>query len=975
MEERKLNLNAPFLSVRRITATPVIADGEKEKIMQRPNGRHTLPSYKSDFRLEQVTEPVAVPFHWEHIPGKAKEDNEAELQPTEEASVTPRLSPGKLIDVKKHNSERDYGDQNAARSPHFKSYSLKENVKELKCSKDVTNERMALELQNEDDVYSDALETISPTKSFSLNCSASCLSQSESADIKPSRPSAIDPQTRDFMMNRFLPAAKAMSLETPHAAKKQHTAAPEPPRRITRVIRREDTRPLPKEQGSQMELQHGQYEEEKESEGEDDDYDPSGSVSAKGCGLFPRLCLRNSLCLLGPIPGMKVKTRDLMSSSSKVARPEKSTYGRSHSQQLNKHAWDAAYKRKSNCGVQSGELLKLENKKAGESNRFTHSGDLKKGRSSPFGNSRSACISPYRNRAPCGVKSAEFQKFDYNQAGESSRFTLAGDLTKGGLSPLRHSRSACISPYRNGAHCGVKSAELQKFEYKRAGESSRFTHSGDLKKGTLSPLRHSRSACISPYRNGAHCGVKSAELQKFEYKQAGESSHFTHSGDLKKGALSPLRHSRSACISPYQNDAPHGVHSAELQKIEYKQACESSLLTHSGDLNKGRLSPLRHSRSTCITPYPNEAPRGFHSAEMQKFEYKQACESSRFAHSGDLNKGRSSPFRHSRSTCISPYRNEAPLGVHSAELQKLEYKQVSESSRHTHSGDLNKGRSSPFRHSRSGCISPYRNEAPKSPFPGVGFLGVPREESTKANSKSNLHKKGGHSFREVTSHQRNIQGPRSESPIVEKTLYVDTVNIGKLSDSNSSSFDTKEQVDCADEIFDTLLKRRDMEETSSAESPFQDIKCLNNFEAGGKLETEVFESADDNSSSLCDISHFKGQIVAMKDSLLGIGQEIEASNYSNSDTNGKLDTKSGQIITVQSPLPPPLPRSPSESWLWSTLSSISSRKSFSHAHTKRLESETSSMSTKWETIVKTSNSCNDHVRYSEELITRFSQQS
>ncbi|KAM1004735.1 hypothetical protein ACFX2C_004899 [Malus domestica] len=923
MEERKLNLNAPFLSVRRITATPVIADGEKEKIMQRPNGRHTLPSYKSDFRLDQVTEPVAVPFHWEHIPGKAKEDNEAELQPTEEASVTPRLSPGKLIDVKKHNSERDYGDQNAARSPHFKSYSLKENVKELKCSKDVTNERMALELQNEDDVYSDALETISPTKSFSLNCSASCLSQSESADIKPSRPSAIDPQTRDFMMNRFLPAAKAMSLETPHAAKKQHTAAPEPPRRITRVIRHEDTRPLPKEQGSQMELQHRQYEEEKESEGEDDDYDPSGSVSAKGCGLFPRLCLRNSLCLLGPIPGMKVKTRDLMSSSSKVARPEKSTYGRSHSQQLNKHAWDAAYKRKSNCGVQSGELLKLENKKAGESNRFTHSGDLKKGRSSPFGNSRSACISPYRNRAPCGVKSAEFQKFDYNQAGESSRFTLAGDLTKGRLSPLRHSQSACISPYRNGAHCGVKSAELQKFEYKQAGESSRFTHSGDLKKGTLSPLRHSRSACISPYRNGAHCGVKSAELQKFEYKQAGESSRFTYSGDLKKGTLSPMRHSRSACISPYRNGAHCGVKSAELQKFEYKQAGESRHFTHSGDLKKGALSPLRHSRSACISPYQNDAPHGVHSAELQKIEYKQACESSLL----------------------------------------------------THSGDLNKGRSSPFRHSRSGCISPYRNEAPKSPFPGVGFLGVPREESTKANSKSNLHKKGGHSFQEVTSHQRNIQGPRSESPIVEKTLYVDTVNIGKLSDSNSSSFDTKEQVDCADEIFETLLKRRDMEETSSAESPFQDIKCLNNFEAGGKLETEVFESADDNTSSLCDISHFKGQIVAMKDSLLGIGQEIEASNYSNSDTNGKLDTKSGQIITVQSPLPPPLPRSPSESWLWSTLSSISSRKSFSHAHTKRLESETSSMSTKWETIVKTSNSRNDHVRYSEELITRFSQQS
>ncbi|KAM1045645.1 hypothetical protein ACFX2A_037449 [Malus domestica] len=920
MEERKLNLNAPFLSVRRIATTPVIADREKEKIVQRPDGRHSLPPYKSDFCLEQVTEPVAVPFHWEHIPGKAKEGKEAEA--TEEVSVTPRLPPGKLRNVTKQSSERDHGDQNGARSPHFNAYSTKENVKELKCSKEVMNQRGASELEDEDDIYSDALETISPTKSFSLNCSASCRSQSDGADAKSSIASAVDPQTRDFLMNRFLPAAKAMALETPHAAKKQHTAAPEQPRQITRVIR-EDTRPLPKEQGSQMELQHGQYEEEEESEGEDDEYDPSGSVSAKGCGLFPRLCLRNSLCLLGPIPGMKVKTRALTSSSSGVARPEKSAYGRSLSQPLNKHAWDAACKRKSHCGVQSGELLKLDNKKAGESNHLTHSGDLKKGSSSPFGNSRRACVSPYRNRAPCGVKSAELQKFDYNQAGESSRFTLVGDL----------------------------------------------------KRGRLSPLRHSRSACISPYRNGAPCGVKSAELQKYEYKQAGESSHFTHSGDLKKGTLSPLRHSRTDCISPYRNEAPHGVHSAQLQKFEYKQACESSRLTHSGDLNKGRLSPLRHSRRTCITSYPNEAPRGFHSAELQKFEHKQACESSCLTNSGDLNKGRSSPFRHSRSTCISPYRSEAPRGVHSAELQKFEYKQVGESSRFTHSGDLNKSRSSPFRHSRSGCISPYRNEAPKSPFPGAGFLGVPREENTKSNSKFNLHKKGGHSSQEVTSHQRNNQGPGSESPIVEKTLYVDTVNVAKLSYPNSSSFNRKEQVDCAGEDFETLIKRRETEETFSAESPFQDIKCLNNFKGGGKSETEVFESVDDKSSSLCDIPHFKGQIVAMKDSLLGIGQETEAFNYSNSGANGNLDTKSGQIIPVQSLLPPPLPRSPSESWLWSTLSSISSRNSFSHTHTKRLESETSSMSTKWETIVKTSNLRHDHMRYSEELIAHFSQQS
>ncbi|PQP98840.1 uncharacterized protein Pyn_14143 [Prunus yedoensis var. nudiflora] len=136
MEERKLNLNARFLSVRRIATTPVCTDGEKEKIIQRPDGRHTLPHYKSDFCLEQVTEPVAVPFNWEHIPGKAKEDKEPEPQPREETSVTPRLPPGKPIDyVTKRTSERDHADRNGIR-PQFKSYSLNENVMDLKCSKE-----------------------------------------------------------------------------------------------------------------------------------------------------------------------------------------------------------------------------------------------------------------------------------------------------------------------------------------------------------------------------------------------------------------------------------------------------------------------------------------------------------------------------------------------------------------------------------------------------------------------------------------------------------------------------------------------------------------------------------------------------------------------------------------------------------------------------------------------------------------------
>lgn len=79
------------------------------------------------------------------------------------------------------------------------------------------------------------------------------------------------------------------------------------------------------------------------------------------------------------------------------------------------------------------------------------------------------------------------------------------------------------------------------------------------------------------------------------------------------------------------------------------------------------------------------------------------------------------------------------------------------------------------------------------------------------------------------------------------------------------------------------------------------------------------------------------------------------------------DVDSGNGGSVVCPLPPPLPKSPSESWLWRALPLVSMRNPLLHSNLGAYSQSTThdSYNTKWETIVKTSNLHDDHVRYSQ----------
>ncbi|XP_021907638.1 uncharacterized protein LOC110821964 [Carica papaya] len=404
MEEMRLNFNAPLLSVRRFSNMSASSNEQNEKVTEssRPRRWPSLPLKKSDLILDQVTEPVAVPFVWEQIPGRPKNDSIEESHAIEEASVTPSLPPGRVWDIIKYNSEKNFEEQNPVR-PQIGISSKNQSVNRLESSKKGINERGVSDLADDDhdgddDRYSDALDTLSPTDSFSMNCSVSGLTGFDENHTEPSGTFATDPQTRDFMMSRFLPAAKAMALEPPqYALRKQLMAVEsEQPRQIRKVVG-ENRKPPVNQYSSVAMLHYGQDTEDEESE-EEYEYNDAANISGKACGLLPRLCFKNSFCLLNPMPGLKGRTHSSLSSISDLGKSSKTVHMESHSQSIKKHAWDSILKKKADNEGRSPRLAVPENKMTCGSNRFmSNSGNQLTRWSSPH--RRSGCISPYHNTA------------------------------------------------------------------------------------------------------------------------------------------------------------------------------------------------------------------------------------------------------------------------------------------------------------------------------------------------------------------------------------------------------------------------------------------------------------------------------------------------------------------------------------------------------------------------------------------------
>ncbi|PSR98634.1 Enolase [Actinidia chinensis var. chinensis] len=387
MEKKQLDLHQPLLSVRRFSPTlsPSNVMNKKKTEKSVPHRQQSLPLPKTDYELGEVVKPAAVPFVWEHIPGRPKGGNKPEARTSIEPSNTPRLPPGR------------YEDQNALR-PQIESSPLSDSAALWEKLTKVVNGEEECDSESGDDGFSDALDTISPTETLSMNCSVSDLSGYAGSGAKPCGTFCADVQTRDFMMKRFLPAAKAMVLDTPQYVPKKQSVTPERPRPVKTVVSGE-RKPICEQKSSAIVPHYGKYTEDRESEEEVDECDNSRKKSVKMFGLFSRFCLKNSMCLLNPVPGMKARTQVPISSVKEVKKPARTAYSGPLTRTGDKHSWGAVPKLKSDSRSHSHELHKVNSNPTGESTRLSYSGDLRMMRSSSPYRGLMGGISPYRNEA------------------------------------------------------------------------------------------------------------------------------------------------------------------------------------------------------------------------------------------------------------------------------------------------------------------------------------------------------------------------------------------------------------------------------------------------------------------------------------------------------------------------------------------------------------------------------------------------
>ncbi|CAA7040895.1 unnamed protein product [Microthlaspi erraticum] len=237
MEERKLNLDAPFLSVRRTSTTPDISsesDNTKKNTNRKTRRRKVKDSCQEkehDQSFDHVVEPSLVPFLWEQTPGKPK----------------------------------------------------------------THHHHMAAKLTEESDLIK-ALEMVSSTASFSANCSTNGVTDDEfekNEDIA-SNVSEDDVilENRDLIMSRFLPAAKAMAMKQ----KKESTLDQE-----EKMLKKKKIQSITLQRVSMainQNLKNNDYDYDHNHVGETVDSTDSKKAMI---GFLPRLCSKNTMDVLNPV--------------------------------------------------------------------------------------------------------------------------------------------------------------------------------------------------------------------------------------------------------------------------------------------------------------------------------------------------------------------------------------------------------------------------------------------------------------------------------------------------------------------------------------------------------------------------------------------------------------------------------------------------------------------------------------------------
>ncbi|KAL9265422.1 hypothetical protein AKJ16_DCAP24805 [Drosera capensis] len=428
METNQINYNALLMSARRYSSPQRSMVHEDNKKNDPISVGAMLPhDQKLDLSLGEIVHPGSVPFCWEKSPGKAKDTgSESRLlqSPDLHINIAPRLPPGRSLDIAASwTSRNSSGELKPAAGAHNRLSG--EILKVLRPPSKLSGELNASGRtkipshisslsrwegskggmrrnansdhdQTDDAAYSDTMGSFSQLASFSIYCSTSGVSGSDCPGVKLPAGSLIstDVQAKDFMMNRFLPAAKAMTLESPQYVSRRQLVVVEPLVEAKALVPRAQLEAVRTQFDSEVILPYcGGHELNLKEESEEQDVNcalPS-SLSVKASKLLPWFRSRkDSLRFLNPVPAMKAGTRAALFYASKIARVVNIIPLKGLGQARPKA-------NKVNTGVNSSELHPIRSK---SSPKF-YSAELQTRRSSfPYRTSRQGSTSPYRNASP-----------------------------------------------------------------------------------------------------------------------------------------------------------------------------------------------------------------------------------------------------------------------------------------------------------------------------------------------------------------------------------------------------------------------------------------------------------------------------------------------------------------------------------------------------------------------------------------------
>lgn len=247
MEGKKLNFNRPLISVRRYSST--VANSQKDSKKKNETSLLPSPSYKSEMHSGPLRDPGSVPFVWEQIPGRPKDETIPQKHP-----IVPKLPPGRISKPEKQDLQR--------------SHSREDDY----------------DYDYDDDVYMDAIGT--------------------------------PPRTR----------------------------IKDKAREVKKVVNMENEKPQITYGPNFLQLNEDDNDEDSSDQS---DYDEHENMSYKVCGLFPHFCLKGSIGLLNPIPGLSVKTKLPISSSANNRTHAGSSSASSRPQPQPQAARAAVYEHKS----------------------------------------------------------------------------------------------------------------------------------------------------------------------------------------------------------------------------------------------------------------------------------------------------------------------------------------------------------------------------------------------------------------------------------------------------------------------------------------------------------------------------------------------------------------------------------------------------------------------------------------------------